>query len=76
MARATRLAERVAASIPQGRLSAWLPAKWMPGQPARICGQNFLRVPSGNGVRSQLNAHGSLAQLWTYACSTVCRLPG
>src|SRR5207253_231482 len=76
MVRATRPAERVAASIPHGRLSAWLPAKWIRPTGRRICGQNFFSVPKGNGVRSQEDAQGSLDQLWTYACSIVCRLPG
>ena len=52
---ATRLAERVAASMPQGRLSAWQPAKWIGPTGSSMCGQNcFERAQGEEADGSQL----------------------
>src|SRR3954462_13206130 len=76
IASATRLAERVAASMPQERLSANDPAKWTRPTASMMCGQNLLSPPSGNPIRSHPNAHGSFAQLCTIACSIGGFFPG
>ena len=49
---ATRLPERVAASIPQFMLSALEPTKCIRPTGSIVCGQNRCSCPMGNGNRS------------------------
>ena len=68
---ATRRAERVAASIPQAKLSVEELAKWMRPSGFMTSGQNLPHSPSPKDSRSQKGAQRSLAQDLAWMCSAL-----